>query len=75
MGFLNSEKICPHCGGEGSLELAHEPQCVMSYNDYCECVSARWAMCWTCRGRGKISVTELAVFRARGGPEAVPFRG
>ena len=43
---------CARCKGSGRVENVHEPQCVMSPNDWCECIGKRWRNCWECGGSG-----------------------
>jgi len=57
---------CPHCGGKGYFPHVHEPQCVMSYNDYCTRTKEENTPCWVCDGTGEISAVALAVYKCRG---------
>lgn len=59
---------CPHCDGEKGYSKLLTPE-------WHEPPEYEWNDCRTCVGAGKITALDLAVYRARGGPAPIQFRG
>ena len=68
--------VCPHCDGDGEFIREHEYQYLMSEDEVGEYgLQTESIVCWTCGGSGKIREMELVMYRLRGGPSPVEFRG
>lgn len=59
---------CPHCNGQKGYKKMLTPE-------WHEPPEYEWENCRTCEGQGRISHLKLAIFRARGGPTPITFRG
>ena len=59
---------CPQCNGKKGYEIDSTPYYV---TDPEERQVPEWRNCETCKGEGKISGLQLAVYKARGGPAPI----
>ncbi|KKM97688.1 hypothetical protein LCGC14_1165480 [marine sediment metagenome] len=67
-GKSKSEVKCPHCeGGKGYQGLLTP--------EWIEPPEYEWFPCRTCKGKGKITELQNAIYKARGGPVPIVFRG
>jgi DnaJ-class molecular chaperone len=58
---------CPHCNGKRGQEAETMPEWIPSIKE--------WKECYTCEGKGEISNLHYAIYKARGGPRKITFRG
>ena len=66
--FAETNKVeCPHCKGQKGWDELRSREWEKPKNE--------WVACWTCRGKGKVSKMEAAIYKARGGPAPVPLKG
>lgn len=65
---LGMKAECPHCEGKTGWEKLTTPEWI-------EPPVHKWTTCWTCDGKGEVDELKAAIYKARGGPEPIRFRG
>lgn len=65
---MNNKVKCPHCKGDKGWSELITPE-------FIEPPEYKWNICRTCSGNGEISHLKMAIYKARGGPEPIKFRG
>lgn len=68
MPTVKNTEECPECKGEKGYNKLLTPE-------WLEPSEYEWQNCQTCEGEGEITSLQLAVYKARGGPAPIKFRG